>query len=89
MPKTAVINIHTEPEINAQAEQPYISMGVSLSNAVNYSGFPFELCREMPNAETIAAMKEADDIISGKMQAKSYASFQEMMDDALSEDMEE
>ena len=33
------------------------------------------------NAETIAAMREANDIIAGKIQAKSYTSFQEMVDE--------
>ena len=40
------------------------------------------------NDETIAAMREADDIISGKIQAKSYASFQEMVDEIKAEGLE-
>lgn len=97
MAKTAVINVRTEPEIKAQVENLYKSMGVSLSDAINmflyksldYHGLPFELCREIPNAETVAAIKEAEDIISGKTPAKSYSSFQEMLDDALVDDGEE
>ncbi|MDR0840144.1 MAG: type II toxin-antitoxin system RelB/DinJ family antitoxin [Christensenellaceae bacterium] len=97
MAKTAVINVRTEPDIKAQAESLYNSMGVSLSDAINmflyksldYRGLPFELCREIPNAETIAAMKEAEDITSGKIQSKSYASFKDMLDDALTDNGEE
>ena len=97
MAKTAVINVRTEPEIKAKVETLYNSMGVSLSDAINmflyksidFRGLPFDLCREIPNAETIAAMKEADDIINGKIQAKSYSSFKEMLDDALLDDAEE
>ncbi|MCL2088707.1 MAG: hypothetical protein FWH14_04405 [Oscillospiraceae bacterium] len=48
----------------------------------------FDLYREIPNETTIAAMKEADDIISGKIESKSYSSFQDMLADAL-EDEEE
>lgn len=97
MAKTAVINVRTEPEIKVQAESLYKSMGVSLTDAINmflyksidFRGLPFELCREVPNAETIAAMKEAEDIRSGTIHAKSYASFRDMLDDALAEDEEE
>ena len=97
MPRTAVINVRTEPEIKAQAESLYRSMGVSISDAINmflyksidFRGLPFDLCREIPNAETVAAMKEAEDIISGRIQAKSYTSFSDMLADALAEDAEE
>jgi len=97
MAKTAVINVRTEPDIKANAESIYNSMGVSLSDAINmflyksisFNGLPFALNHEIPNYETIAAMKEADDIISGRIKAKSYASFRDMLDDALSEEGEE
>jgi len=97
MTKTAVINVRTEPEIKAKVEKLYNSMGVSLSDAINmflyksidFRGLPFDLCREIPNAETIAAMKEADDIINGNVQSKSYSSFKDMLDDALAEAEEE
>ena len=94
MAKTAVINVRTDPEIKERVESLYKSMGVSLSDAINmflyksldYRGLPFELCREIPNAETIAAMKEAEDITSGKVSTKSYSSFKEMLEDALADD---
>jgi DNA-damage-inducible protein J len=97
MAKTAVINVRTESEIKTQAEILYNNMGISLSDAINmflcksldYHGLPFELCHEIPNTETIAAMREADDISSGRVQAKSYSSFKDMLDDALAEDEEE
>jgi DNA-damage-inducible protein J len=97
MAKTAVINVRTEPTIKQQAENLYNSMGVSLSDAINmflyksidYRGLPFELCREIPNAETIAAMKEARDIASGRIPSKSYSSFQEMLSETLAGDAEE
>lgn len=97
MAKTAVINVRTEPEIKAQVEALYKSMGVSLSDAINmflyksldFRGLPFDLVREIPNAETIAAMKEAEDIISGKVEAKPYSSFKDALADALREDVEE
>jgi len=97
MAKTAVINVRTEPEIKTQVENLYKSMGVSLSDAINmflyksidFRGLPFELCREIPNDETIAAMREAEDIISGKIPSKSYSSFKKMLEDTLADDTEE
>ena len=96
MAKTAVINIRTEPAIKAQAEALYRSLGVSLTDAVNmflyksidFNGLPFDLVREVPNAETLAAMQEAEDIISGKKTVKSYSSFKEALADAMAEDEE-
>ncbi|MDR0571133.1 MAG: type II toxin-antitoxin system RelB/DinJ family antitoxin [Clostridiales Family XIII bacterium] len=96
MAKTAVINVRTEPNIKAQAESLYKSMGVSLTDAINmflyksidFRGLPFELVREIPNSETIAAMREAEDISSGRVEAKAYSSFKDMLDDALAEDGE-
>ena len=97
MAKTAVINVRTEPAIKEKVEALYNSMGVSLSDAINmflyksidYRGLPFDLVREIPNAETLAAMKEADDIMAGKTEAKAYASFQDALADALSDENEE
>jgi DNA-damage-inducible protein J len=93
MAKTAVINVRIEPEIKAQAESLYKSMGVSLTDAINMflyksidtNGLPFDLHRAIPNAETVDAMLEADDIISGKVESKSYTSFKDMLNDALAE----
>jgi DNA-damage-inducible protein J len=94
MAKTAVINVRTEPDIKIKAENLYNSMGVSLTDAINMflyksidtHGLPFNLCREIPNAVTIAAMKEADDIKNGIIQSKSFSSFEDMLDDALDEE---
>ena len=96
MAKTAIINVRIDPDIKAKAENLYKSMGVSLTDAINMflyksletNGLPFKLCREIPNAETIAAMKESDDIINGRIQAKSYSSFKDMLDEALLDDSE-
>jgi DNA-damage-inducible protein J len=97
MAKTAVINVRTEPAIKERVESLYNNMGLSLSDAINiflyksidYRGLPFELRREIPNAETIAAMNEAKDIASGKVPSKSYSSFREMLDETLAEDARE
>jgi len=42
---------------------------------------PFEVRQPRYNAETEAAMQEADDIITGKVQTKSFSSFQDFLSD--------
>ena len=41
------------------------------------------------NNETLAAMQEARDIASGKIQTKSYSSFQEMIDEINAEGLDD
>ncbi|MGN0640308.1 MAG: hypothetical protein ACI4JT_05075 [Oscillospiraceae bacterium] len=40
--------------------------------------------KEIPNEKTLAAMQEAEDILSGKIKAKSYDSVQELFEDLAS-----
>lgn len=42
---------------------------------------PFEIAADIQNAETIAAMREMDNIISGKIEAKRYTSTKELFED--------
>ena len=35
---------------------------------------PFEIATDIPNAETVAAIKEMDDMLSGKIPTKKYSS---------------
>ena len=76
MAKAATLNIRINPEVKAAAEALYESFGITISDAVNMfltkslmeNGLPFELKAKTPNAETLAALKEADDIANGKIQ---------------------
>lgn len=49
----------------------------------------FEITNEVPNAETIAAIQECEDIVSGKISAKRYSTAREMIDDIMSEENDE
>ena len=70
MPKTASLNIRLDSEVKKNAEAVYSRYGLSLAEAVtvfiyqscNVGGLPFDLRPRRPNAETIAAMAEADQI---------------------------
>jgi DNA-damage-inducible protein J len=70
MPKTASLNIRLDSEIKRNAEIVYSRYGLSLAEAVtvflhqscNVGGMPFDLRPKHPNAETLAAMSEAERI---------------------------
>lgn len=95
MLKSATLNIRTDPVVKAQAEAIYKKFGITLTDAVNIflhktvmeGGLPFAM-RE-PNAATMAAMREADGIIAGRIPAKRYTSARALFDDLDAEDENE
>lgn len=86
MGKTATISMRVSPQIKAEAESLYASLGMTLTEAINVflhksileGGLPFDVRQPRYNAQTEAAMREARDIISGKLPAESYGSAAEM-----------
>ncbi len=89
MPKTANINLRIEPDIKAQADAVFSSLGISVTDAINVflhasimeGGFPFQPKQPRYNRETLMAMQEARDIIDGKIEAKRYTSFTDLLKD--------
>ena len=89
MAKTANINIRIEPERKEAAERLFNSFGITTTDAINIflntslmeRGFPFQIKQPRYNRETELAMQEARDIMDGKIQAKTYSSFAEVLDD--------
>ncbi|HIT45380.1 MAG TPA: type II toxin-antitoxin system RelB/DinJ family antitoxin [Candidatus Aphodovivens excrementavium] len=86
MAKTATISMRVSPQIKADAESLYASFGMTLTEAINIflhksimeGGLPFDVKQPRYNADTEAAMREARDIMSGKIPAESYSSAAEM-----------
>ena len=95
MPKTANINLRIEPEIKAQADAVISSLGISVTDAINVflhvsimeGGFPFQPKQPRYNRETLMAMQEARDIMEGKVEAKRYSSFDELLKDVDAEEV--
>ena len=93
MSKTATLNIRTDPVVKQAAERIYREFGITLTDAVNIflrksimeGGLPFDMRTPVPNAETLLAMRETEDILAGRVQAKRYATVREMMDDLNAE----
>lgn len=82
MAKTSNINVRIDPETKSSAEELFSSFGITLTDAINIflrksimeGGLPFEVKQPRYNAETEAAMREAKDILNGKIPAKPYSS---------------
>ena len=68
-----------------------ISLWETLKNLVNMRKdveiFRVDEDESEPNAITLAAAKEARDIMSGKISAKRYDSVDDLLSDALAEDV--
>jgi DNA-damage-inducible protein J len=85
MAATAMIHVRVDEEVKTQATEALASMGLSVSDAVRVflkrvvaeRAMPFEL--RVPNAETRAAMAEADAI--ARDHAARFATAKELFDD--------
>ncbi len=94
MLKTANINLRIEPEVKAQADAVFSSLGISVTDAINVflhasileGGFPFQPRQPRYNRETLLAMQEARDIMAGKVEAKRYKSLSGLLADLDAED---
>ncbi len=80
----ATINIRIDDTLKDKSEKVLDELGFSMTSAltvflkavVRTESIPFSI--EIPNKTTLKAFKEADDIASGKVKAKRYASSSEL-----------
>lgn len=67
MPNTANLCVRIDPELKAQAEKLFNDLGMNLTTAITVffrqavreERIPFEIGRERPSRETLAAMQAA------------------------------
>lgn len=86
---TSNISIRMDSELKKQADAFFNELGMNLSTAftifvkqsLREGRIPFSISLEQPNAETLSAMQETQDIIDGKLQVKSYSSAKELFDE--------
>ena len=86
---TTNISIRIDNELKKQADAMLSDMGLNMTTAMNMflrqvvrqGRIPFEIATDIPNAETVAAIKEMDDMLSGKIPAKRYSSTKELFED--------
>jgi len=93
MPKSVNLNIRLSPETKSNAKELFAGFGITITDAINIflnqsiitGGFPFEIKQPRYNHETEVAMQETRDIMSGKIESKSYSSLQEIIDEINSD----
>lgn len=89
--KTTNMNIRMDKEVKEQAQQIFAQLGMDMTTAVNvflrqtirYNGFPFELRLDTPNAETMAAIQEVEQMKQNPSLGKTYTDVEEMMKELL------
>lgn len=57
----------------------YVNMAIK--QLINKDGVPFEVVNPKPSKELLEAIQEGEDILNGKIQAKSYTNMHEMLKD--------
>lgn len=91
MAKKKTITLQIEPELEQQAAALFEELGMDLDTAtgifyrqaLRYHGLPFDVCVDKPNAETIAAIQEVQEMKKNPERYKSYTNVDEMMKELL------
>ena len=86
---TSPTQIRIDSNVKTEANELFKNLGIDMSSAVNiflrqcilHGGLPLKVAIPKFNAETLAAMEEARDIMSGKIQATSYNTADELFKD--------
>ncbi|MCI9509187.1 MAG: type II toxin-antitoxin system RelB/DinJ family antitoxin [Angelakisella sp.] len=80
-------SISIDADVKMKAQELFADFGLDLSTAINIflrqsireNGIPFSIRREVPNADTIAAMREVEAMSQAPEKIKRYHSFSELL----------
>lgn len=83
--------INLDADLKRSAQELLKDLGMDLTTAVTIflrqtvrdQGIPFRITRDIPNAETLAALQEYEAMKAHPEQYQSYANFREAMEDVL------
>lgn len=86
-------NINLEPDLKKSAQELFSDLGLDLTTAVTLflkqsvreQAIPFEIRRNVPNAETVAAMDEFSEMKAHPEKYKRYSSFKDAIDEVLAD----
>lgn len=86
-------NINLEPDLKKSAQELFSDLGLDLTTAVTLflkqsvreQAIPFEIRRNVLNAETIAAMDEFSEMKAHPEKYKRYSSFKDAIDEVLAD----
>lgn len=80
-------SISLDADVKAKAQELFADFGLDLSTAINIflrqsirdNCIPFTIQRDVPNADTIAAMKEADDMVNHPEQYETFTNMEDLI----------
>jgi len=86
-------NISLDPDLKRASQELFADLGMDLTTAVTIflkqslrvQGLPFPISRNVPNAETVAALEEFEEMKKNPQKYKRYDSFDEALTDALAD----
>ena len=89
MAKTASMYIRIDPKVKSDVENIYAQYGMSITDAINVflytsryiGGLPFDLRPAVPNMETIAAIREVEDMKRNPHLYKRFDSVEALFED--------
>lgn len=90
---TVNMSIRMDTELKKQAEIMLADMGLNMTTAMNMflrqvvrqGRIPFDIATSIPNGETIAAIKEMEDIMKNTDSVKVYANSDELFEELNNE----
>ena len=85
----ATINVNVNNKVKKEATEILDALGISMSTAINIfltqvtrtRSIPFEIISPKPTRRLKKALKEADKIVSGKINSKGYDDVDELFKD--------
>lgn len=86
-------SISIDADVKAKAQELFADLGMDLSTAINIflkqaiyeRSIPFTIRREIPNADTVAAMREAEEMSRHPENYKKYNSFSELLQEVAAD----
>ena len=87
----ANVNVRIDAGVKEEAEKVFANLGLTASAAINLfykqvirtNSIPFELKAEIPNKETLEALKEVEEMDKHPEKYKGHTSTKELMEDLL------
>lgn len=80
-------SISLDADVKAKAQELFADFGLDLSTAINVflrqsireNCIPFSIQREAPNADTLAAMREAEEMVRHPEQYETFSNMTDLM----------
>lgn len=85
------LSVRVDEDVKKQANELFADLGLDMSTAINMflrqsimrDGLPFDVSREVPNAETLAAIEEVQKMKKHPDKFKGYTNIDEMFKELL------